>query len=109
MNTAIREGPKTMSARHAIDGSGRTFLRNRRPLRWSADRAASSGRVFVERLPCMTARTTGDEGLGGGGNFTEELGPATQCANPSRHRFGTGVGIAGYPSRTARGATGVSG
>jgi hypothetical protein len=64
-NTAIRRAGNTMSARCRRPLTGRRFLKNLRPSRWSADRNATSGLVFAPRLPRIAARTPGE--LGGGG------------------------------------------
>ena len=57
-----------MSGRQRSPATAGPCLRNRRPRRCSSERRATSGRVSLERLPCMTRRTPGDDASGGGGS-----------------------------------------
>src|SRR5262245_55822442 len=61
MKTATLALGNTRSAVRRMPGSGLTPTRYRRPRVWAADLTASSGRVSRPLLPCITARTAGED------------------------------------------------
>jgi hypothetical protein len=56
--TATRAGPKTMSVSRRTPGIRRRWIRNRRPLEWSARRSPTSAPVL--RLRCLLMREATD-------------------------------------------------